>query len=97
MKKTNVFYTEAVVSYLRHLSPQNKPYLKSFIEELGENPLAGRPLQRELSGYHVLRYKKYRIIYEYHHNLNTVDIVFAGLRKDVYQLFAEILRRRKKD
>ena len=90
-----IFYTDAVVTYLRHLNPQTKPHLKSLVEELSENPLVGKPLQREFMGYRVLRYKKYRVIYEYHHASNTVDIVFAGLRKDVYQLFAELLRRRK--
>lgn len=96
MKLHRIFYTQDVVRYLKHLSPQVKPLLKSIIEELGEDPSLGKPLQREMTGYRVLRYKKYRVIYEHNEAMQRIEIIFAGLRKDVYQLFAELLRRKTK-
>lgn len=45
----------------------------------------GRPLQRELAGYHSARRGAYRIIYRLAHEDRTVRVVRIEHRSDVYR------------
>jgi len=87
-----LLYSETCRKQIRSLPPQVKPAIKSRIEEIAENPLMGKLLERELSGYLTLRINRYRVIYKIHEGEGVVEIHFVGRRRDVYELFGEYLR-----
>ncbi len=87
-----LLYSETCRKQIRSLPPQVKPAIKSRIEEIAENPLMGKLLERELSGYLSLRINRYRVIYKIHEGEGVVEIHFVGRRRDVYELFGEYLR-----
>lgn len=93
---TGIVYTPTAKQYLTHLHPELKRGLRFVIEELAEEPLKGKPLQRELEGFRSHRFKKYRVIYQFNEKKNRVQILFAGPRTDVYELFGRYLRETKK-
>jgi mRNA interferase RelE/StbE len=77
------------------LGPSLKPIVKRTLEKLAKEPYAGKRLERELSGYLSLRAKRYRIIYRINETARTVEIHYVGHRKNIYEVFAEELRRRQ--
>lgn len=85
-------YSETCRKQVRSLPPQIKPVIKSRIEEISENPLIGKLLERELSGDLSLRINRYRVIFKIHEGEGAVEIHFVGRRRDVYELFGEYLR-----
>jgi mRNA interferase RelE/StbE len=85
-------YSETCRKQISSLSPQIKPVIKSRIEEIAENPLIGKLLERELSGYLSLRINRYRVVYKIHESDGVVEVHFVGRRRDVYELFGEYLR-----
>jgi len=87
-----LLYSETCRKQIRSLPPQVKPAIKSRIEEIAENPLMGKLLERGLSGYLSLRINRYRVIYKIHEGEGVVEIHFVGRRRDVYELFGEYLR-----
>lgn len=86
-----LLYSETSGKQIRSLHPGIKPLIKKHLEELKETPFLGKPLERELSGYYSLRVKKFRILYEIDHEKQFVRIHYAGLRKDIYELFRQWL------
>ena len=86
-----LLYSETSREQIRALHPQIKSTVKVHILKLRDNPYSGKALEKELSGYHSLRTKKIRIIYRIHHDKKTVQIHYVGHRKDVYELFRELL------
>jgi mRNA-degrading endonuclease RelE of RelBE toxin-antitoxin system len=87
-----LLYSETCRKQIRSLPPQVKPAIKSRIEEIAENPLMGKLLERELSGYLSLRINRYRVIYKIQESEGVVEVHFVGRRRDVYELFGEYLR-----
>lgn len=85
-------YSETCRKQIRSLPPQIKPAIKSSIEEIAENPLIGKFLERELSGYISLRGNRYRIIYKFNESDEVIEVHFVGRRRDVYELLGEYLR-----
>lgn len=85
-------YSETCRKQIRSLPPQIKPAIKSRIEEIAENPLMGKLLERELSGYISLRVNRYRVIYKIQESDGVVEVHCVGRRRDVYELFGEYLR-----
>jgi mRNA-degrading endonuclease RelE of RelBE toxin-antitoxin system len=85
-------YSETCRKQIRSLPPQIKPVIKSKIEEIAENPLMGKLLERELSGCISLRVNRYRVIYKIQESDGAVGVHFVGRRRDVYELFGEYLR-----
>lgn len=52
-----------------------------------ENPLrVGKPLTRELAGYHVARRGDYRVIYRIDESAATVRVVRIDHRADIYRI-----------
>jgi mRNA interferase RelE/StbE len=78
---------------ISRLAPPLKPLIKRAAENLAIEPHAGKRLERELSGYLSLRAKRYRIIYRINESARMVEIHYVGHRKDIYEVFAEELRR----
>jgi mRNA interferase RelE/StbE len=87
-----LLYSESCRKQIRNLPPQIKPAIKSRIEEIADNPLMGKLLERELSGYLSLRVHRYRIIYRVNESDRVIEVHFVGRRRDIYELFGEHLR-----
>lgn len=87
-----LIYSETCRKQIRSLPPQIKPVIKSRIEEIAGNPLAGKTLERELSGYLSLRVNRYRVIYRVLEDDGVVEVHFVGRRRDIYEVFGENLR-----
>ena len=51
----------------------------------------GKVLERELSGYHSLRMRRFRVIYEIDHPNHVIQIHYVGHRKDIYEVFKTFL------
>lgn len=86
-----VIYSRASRDQIRSLHPQIKPIINAGIQKLKENPLQGKALEKELSGYYSLRSKRFRVIYSIDHQSHIVQVHYVGHRKDIYKLFKEIL------
>jgi len=86
-----LLYSATSRKQIRSLHPQIKSSIKAHILKLTDNPYSGKPLEKDLSGYHSLRTKRFRIIYKIDHDNKTVQIHYVGHRKDVYELFQEWL------
>lgn len=69
---------------LKNLSKQDKLSIAEIIEELKENPLLGKPLDRELVRRFSYRVGAYRIIYQINKDDEIVKIISAGHRSMVY-------------
>jgi len=87
-----LLYAETCRRQIRNLPPQIKPAIKSRIEEVAGNPMLGKFLERELSGYLSLRVHRYRVIYRFNESDGVLEIHFVGHRRDIYELFGEHLQ-----
>jgi len=56
-----------------------------------ESPLAGHPLHFDLDGYRSFRVRTYRIIYRINDRGATIDVVFVGARRSVYEELQALL------
>jgi len=88
-----LLYSQTSMKQIRKLHPQIKPVVKSKIEKLQENPFEGKGLEKELSGYWSIRAKRFRIIYKIRDYDQTLEIHYAGHRKDIYELFKEAVAK----
>jgi len=86
-------YSETSRKQIGKLHPQIKPIVKSKIEKLRENPFSGKWLEKELSGYLSMPAKRFRVIYKIRHDDQTVEIHCVGHRKDIYELFKEVIAK----
>jgi mRNA interferase RelE/StbE len=88
-----LLYSRTSREQIRSLHPQIKSLVKSYVLQLKENPYEGKALERELSGFYSLRLKRFRVIYRIDHQNRTVRIYHVGHRKNIYELFSEIVAR----
>jgi mRNA interferase RelE/StbE len=88
-----LLYSRTSKEQIRSLHPQIKSLVKSYVLQLKENPYEGKALERELSGFYSLRLKRFRVIYRIDHQNRTVRIYHVGHRKNIYELFSEIVAR----
>ena len=86
-----LLYSVTSREQIRSLHPQIKSSIKAHIQKLRDTPYSGKPLEKELSGYHSLRTKRFRILYKIDHDKKIVQIHYVGHRKDVYELLRELL------
>lgn len=91
MKAYRARYTPEATKRIRHLHPQIKQDIRDGIRALLNAPLAGRPLHDELSGFRSYRVRTYRVIYRLNDDEATLDIVFVGPRRNVYEEIRELL------
>jgi len=54
----------------------------------------GKALEKDLSGYHSLRTRKFWVIYKIDNHDHIVQIHYVGHRKDVYELFKEFFAKK---
>jgi mRNA-degrading endonuclease RelE of RelBE toxin-antitoxin system len=78
-------YSREAKDRIRSLSPDLKKAVRSALEVLAETAYAGKPLQRELTGFWSLRVQRYRIIYKILSEERRVLIYTLGRREKVYE------------
>ena len=96
MNKFSMRYTPEASRLLSKLHPENKKLIRAALEDLRNNPYAGRDLQEELYGYKSFKLKRYRVLYNINEEENTIQIFHIGQRKDVYEQFHRLLNQLKK-
>lgn len=69
---------------LKRLSRENKLSISEIIDELKEDPLIGKPLDRELIRRFSYRVGAYRIIYKVNQVDRVIDIISTGHRSKIY-------------
>ena len=98
MRRHRARYTPEAAARIRVLHPQIKHDVREGIRALMLDPLAGKPLQWDLAGLRSLRVGRQRIVYRLSEATASIDIVFVGIRKTVYEeLQAMLLRERRRD
>jgi mRNA interferase RelE/StbE len=93
MKKPKTRFTPESAKLISKLHPEIKKMIKSAFEELQKNAHAGDDLQEELSGFKSYKTKRYRIIYRYNEDENSIDVYYVGHRSDVYEQFRILLNK----
>lgn len=89
-------YAAACRRQILRLPPVLKSFVKRAIEQLAQEPHTGKRLERELAGYLSLRAKRYRVIYRVDESSRSVEIHYVGHRRDIYEVFAEEIRKRQR-
>ncbi len=93
MTPYRVRYTPEAAGRIRRLHPQVKQEIREAIRTLLDSPLEGHVLQYELSGYRSYRImRSYRIIYRLNDEERTIDVVFVGPRRNVYEELLSLVR-----
>lgn len=96
MKKPAVRYTPEAARLISSLHPEIKAVIRVAIDELRINPLLGDDLQDELSGFKSYKPRRYRILYKFEEEDNTIDVYYVGHRRDVYEQFGQMLKELQK-
>ena len=91
-----VKFTRTVADRVSILHPDIKKQLRSTIKEISKEPYSGKELQEELSGFLSFRFLRYRIIYQVNDIDKTIIVYMFGHRRDVYELFSELVISQKK-
>jgi len=91
MKTYRARYTPEAARIIRKLHPAIKAAIRTGIRDILKDPLLGRELQLELSGFRSLRVRGYRIIYRINEEQSCVEIHYVGPRRDVYESLRDLL------
>jgi mRNA-degrading endonuclease RelE of RelBE toxin-antitoxin system len=85
--------SEQVEEFLRSSSPEPRRRLRAALRLLAEEKGDIKALSRELTGYHRLRVRSYRIIFRYHQEGRSrmIFCAFAEHRGVVYEAFLNLL------
>ena len=89
-------YAAACRKQILRLAPPLKPLIQRAIERLAQEPHTGKRLEHDLAGYLSLRASRYRVIYRVDEYARTVEIHYVGHRRDIYEVFAEEIRRQQR-
>jgi addiction module RelE/StbE family toxin len=89
-----IFFTNQARRLFKKLSPDIQNKLKSDASALSQNPLAGEPLQGSYRSYRSLNISfkgvAYRIIYQILSKTNSIVIVLADKRENIYRRLEEM-------
>jgi mRNA interferase RelE/StbE len=91
MKDWRLRFTPEASRLVSSLHPEIKKQIKKALNDLRENPYAGKDLQEELSGFKTQRLKQYRIIYGVNENQKSIQVYYVGRRRDVYEQFRQLV------
>ena len=82
-----IVYSKYAQEQLDKLSQSHvKIILKTIKKRLLIEPeKSGKFLRSDLKGYLKLKFSKYRVVYQIHNEIVTVEIIACGLRKDIYE------------
>ena len=84
-------YTLEAAARIRKLHPEIKKEVREGLRRLLGEPFLGHPLHDELSGYRSLRVRSHRVIYAVNDDDRTLDVVFVGRRRNVYEELRELI------
>ena len=87
--KVRARFTPEAARLIAHLSPEVKRLIRSAIDQLRGDPLAGSELSAELQGYRSYKVRRYRIIYRLRGSY--LDVYHVGHRRDVYEILRSLL------
>lgn len=93
MTAYTVRFTKTVAERVSILHPEIKKDLRAAIREIGAQPNSGKVLQEELFGFLSYRFKRYRLVSRVDDATRTVTVYMFGHRRDVYELFSELVRQ----
>ena len=93
MTPYRVRYTPAAAESIRHLHAAIKQAIREGIRTLSAEPLRGHALVLELAGFRSLRVSRYRVVYRLREEDRTVEVHLVGPRKDIYEVFRELLEQ----
>ena len=91
MKARRARYTPEAAERIRKLHPLVKKEVREGIRTLLGNPLLGYALHDELAGYWSFRVRTYRVIFRPNDDESTLDVVFVGPRRSVYEELRTLL------
>jgi|AMQJ01.1.fsa_nt_gi mRNA interferase RelE/StbE len=86
-----IYVTAHAAEGAKKLHPDIRKDIKAELKTLIEKPYKGKPLQQELQGFYSLRVSRYRAIYTVRTDLKIVEVWAIGHRKDIYELFSELV------
>jgi mRNA interferase RelE/StbE len=89
-------FTETVAKALKQFHPANKKIIKSALKQLADNPYQGKSLQEDLEDFLSYKINRYRVIYKIDDENKRINIFQIGHRRDVYELFASLLKQNEK-
>ena len=92
MTAYRVRYTPEAAGRICKLHPEVTQEIRDAIRILQDSPLTGHTLQQELFGYRSYRVRSYRIIYRLNDEERTIDVVFIGQRRNVYEELLSLVR-----
>lgn len=72
-----------VAEVIRALPPEIKRSVKEAVRLLANQPEAGEPLRRDLSGYSRYRVRRYRIVYQCQGRV--LRVIAVGHRRSIYE------------
>lgn len=81
----NIKITAQAKKELKLIKQTHESAINLAIEDIQEDPFAGKPLNRELTGHYSYRVGAYRIIYKVNLKDKIVIILTAGHRATIYQ------------
>jgi len=79
-----LIYSSEAKEVISSFHPEVKRGLRQLLDELQKNPILGKPLKRELTGFSSLAYKRYRIIYKHFPRDKILRIYLIAHRRKVY-------------
>lgn len=91
MKARRARYTPEAAERIRKLHPLIKKEVWEGIRALLDNPILGYTLHDELAGYWSFRVRTYRVIFRPNDDESTLDVVFVGPRRSVYEELRTLL------
>ncbi len=74
---------------LAHLPPNIKQKLRAGLRLLETDPLTGKSLEQELTGYRSYPIHPYRIVYRIDFSRKIVHLVIVAHRREVYDLLIQ--------
>ena len=69
----------------KKFSPEIKKAAKAALKELAQNPLLGKELQAELSGFWSYKFLRYRIVFKADPKEKVIVVWAIGHRRDIYE------------
>ncbi|MCI0585685.1 MAG: type II toxin-antitoxin system RelE/ParE family toxin [Planctomycetes bacterium] len=91
MKAWRARYTPEAADLIRKLHPESRRRIRGGIRALLDDPSSGHELQLELSGFRSLRVGAYRVLYRIDEDARSVEVLYVGPRRDVYENFRRLV------
>ena len=84
MKKFSIRWDKKAVDFLRNLDRKTAVRIINKIEKVAENPIHYLEPLRGINAYKV-RVGDYRIVVDINKKERTIDVLFIGHRKNIYE------------